>query len=267
MSSQSHRKHLLACLWLLTATGLWGLSFPLIKSILLKQQVLVPGASSLFLSALDVCVRFGVAGIVLAMLCGRTLRQITRAEVSQGGALAFFGGVGILLQMDGLAYTEASTSAFLTQFYCLILPIWASIQKRAWPSPGIFIGSILVLAGVAILADVDWRRMKIGRGEAETLLASCFFTGQILWLEKPQFAQNRTTHFSVIMLLGTAVLVLPVALFSSPGAGVAWSVYEDVSVQGYDGGPHCGLHAHCLPADERLAKARDGHGSRADLLL
>jgi drug/metabolite transporter (DMT)-like permease len=225
-----HSKHFIACLWLLTATGLWGLSFPLIKAILQKQELLVPGASSMFLSALGVTVRFAIAGIVLALISIRTLGQITRAEIRQGAGLAFFGGVGILLQMDGLAYTKASTSAFLTQFYCLLLPIWVACRKREWPSAGIFLGSILVLTGVAVLSDVEWP-FRIGRGEAETLLASAFFTGQILLLEKPEFAQNRTQNFSVVMLLGTALLIAPVAVISAPSLQTCVRAYADVSVQ------------------------------------
>jgi hypothetical protein len=39
-----------------------------------------------------------------------------------------------------------------------------------------------VLVGVAILGRFDWRTLRLGRGEWETLLCSAFFMGQILWL-------------------------------------------------------------------------------------
>ena len=59
-------KHIVACLWLLTATALWGLSFPLVKAVWFKQQMLVPEASSVFIAALGVGVRFGVGALIVA---------------------------------------------------------------------------------------------------------------------------------------------------------------------------------------------------------
>lgn len=224
------RKHLQAGIWLILATGLWGLSFAVMKTVLLKQDQLVPGAPSLFLSSLDVVVRFGVAAVIVFAFCARTLRTITRAEIWEGAGLAFFGGLGIIFQMDGLAHTSASVSAFLTQFYCLLIPIWVASTQRTLPTAAVVVSSALVLAGAAILANFNWRELKIGRGEAETLLAATFFAGQILWLEKPEFANNRTSHFTLVMFLGTAFLALPVAIFYAPDASAFVKACSDVPV-------------------------------------
>jgi len=216
--------------WLVLTTVVWGLSFPLIKTILLKQQQLVPAASSAFLASLIAVVRFGVAAVIVALFCARTLPQCTRREVWQGAGLALFGGFGIILQMDGLAHTLASTSAFLTQFTCLLIPIWVASTRRTLPRMAVLISLALVLAGGAILSKFDWRQFRMGRGEAETLLAAMFFTGQILWLEKPEFAENRTSHFTVVMFVGTALIALPVAAFSAPTASAFLEAHADVSV-------------------------------------
>jgi drug/metabolite transporter (DMT)-like permease len=74
------------------------------------------------------------------------------------------------------------------------------------------------MLGVAVLAEVDWRDFHIGRGELETILASVLFAGQILWLERPQYARNNVNHFSAIMFAVMAVLCLPVALLTTPQA-------------------------------------------------
>ena len=211
----------------MAGTGLWGLSFPIIKAILLKQEELVPGAPSVFLASLIAAVRFGVGGVIVLFFCARTLRTITRLEIWQGVGLAFFGGVGIIFQMDGLAHTSASTSAFLTQFYCLLIPIWVACTQRALPAIAVIASSVLVLAGAAILANFNFRELRIGRGEAETLLAAVFFAGQILWLEKPEFAPNRTSHFTLVMFAGTALLAVPVAIVYAPGAGAFVAAYAD----------------------------------------
>jgi drug/metabolite transporter (DMT)-like permease len=102
--------------------------------------------------------------------------------------------------------------------------------QRALPPLAVAVSSILVLAGAAILANFDFRELKIGRGEAETLLAAVFFAGQILWLEKPEFRENRTSHFTVVMFLGTALLALPVAVFYAPDAPSFFKAYDDLPV-------------------------------------
>lgn len=206
-------------MWLFLATGFWGLSFPFIKAIFSVQEQLVPGAPSLFFAALSAAVRFGVAGVIIALFAFRTLRHLTRLEMEQGLGMGVFGGLGILIQMDGLAHTSASTSAFLTQFYCLLIPLWVACRHRAFPKLVVVVSSLMVLAGVAVLSQFDVRQFKLGRGEAETLLAAVFFTGQILLLERPRYAPNRVTHFTIVMFFAITVLVLPIAMFTAPSAG------------------------------------------------
>jgi len=136
--------HSRACLWLLFGTLVWGLSFPLLKVIALAQQRLVPGASSWFLASLTVCVRFAAAALALFCWCLPTLGRLTRSEIWHGLGLGVFGGAGMFLQVDGLMYTAASTSAFLTQMTCLLIPLWVALQHRRFPS-------LMVLASVGIV--------------------------------------------------------------------------------------------------------------------
>jgi drug/metabolite transporter (DMT)-like permease len=199
---------------LLFATIFWGVSFPVMRSIALVQKQLLPEAGSWFMSAATVAVRFGVAALLLAAWSWRTLRHMTRLELWQGTGLAVFGGLGILFQMDGLAYTHASTSAFLTQSYCVLIPLFLAARARRGPPLRVVVCTLLVMAGVAVLAQFDWRDFRLGRGELETLVGSLLFTGQILWLERPCFAPNRVCHFSLVMFAGIAAIALPVCLVS-----------------------------------------------------
>jgi drug/metabolite transporter (DMT)-like permease len=209
-------KHVRACLWLLAATAVWGLSFPLIKATNLVQGNLVEGLSSVFFASTLACVRFSVAGVIIALLSWQSLRHVTKLEFQQGLGLGIFGGLGIFFQMDGLPHTSASTSAFLTQFYCLVIPIWVVWRKRVVPKFAVVLSTVMVLAGVAILAQFDWREFKMGRGEAETLLSAVFFAGQILWLERPKYAGNRVANFTVVMFAVITVLLLPLSLLTAP---------------------------------------------------
>lgn len=228
--TEAQKKHFRAVRFLTAATLLWSLSFPLIKAIGMVQGQIVPEASSWFHASLTGVVRFTVAAVILGLFSWRTLRSTTRAEISEGLGLAFFGGVGILLQMDGLNHTPASTSAFLTQAYCVIVPLAVACRDRVAPARRVLIAILLMLLGVGVLSNFNPRTFHLGRGEAETLLSAVFFAGQILWLERPAYAKNDPNRFSLIMFLGTALVCLPVLVATSPDAGAPWRCYSVPSV-------------------------------------
>ena len=208
-----------ATAWLLAATILWALSFPLAKALFLLQNRLIPGADGWFLVAVSLVFRFGLAAVATALGTARTWGTLTRKELSQGVALGLFAAGGMLLQMDGLNYTAASTSAFLTSCYCVIIPVIVAVQRRRLP-PVLVVGCCaLVLVGMGVLAGIDWRTLRLGRGEWETIACSSFFAGQIFWLERPAYAANRTGHTTAIMFATLALIALPVALGRAGGAG------------------------------------------------
>jgi drug/metabolite transporter (DMT)-like permease len=232
MSAQTYPKRLKATQMLVLATVFWGLSFPVMKAVGMAQQLLLPHASSWFTTSSSISLRFGVASLIMVIWIWPTIHRTTRLEFLQGLGLGIFGGIGILFQMDGLAYTSASTSAFLTLCYCLFLPVIVGIRDRQWPSALIVGCCLMVMAGVAILADVDWRTMRLGRGEWETLLGSLIFTAQILWLERPLFAQNKVTHFTLVMFLVTTLTSLPVLLFTAHSPSDLLIAYGSPAVLG-----------------------------------
>ncbi len=218
MSPKKSALHRRAVSRLFIATIIWGVSFPLMRSVGLLQPGLLPGGDTWFLGSASTLVRFGLAGLILAVISLRDLSRLTWLEIYQGGGLGLGGGLGILFQMDGLAYTPASTSAFLTQSYCLLLPLVVALRDRRWPSGRVWLSGLLVFAGIAILGRVRFDHFQLGRGEIETLVGSLLFTGQILWLERPIFKNNDVRRFSVVMFLGTTLVCWPVTmLHSHPG--------------------------------------------------
>ena len=216
-------KRLRAAQMLLLANACWALSFPTMKALTLFAQPLLPQSSSWFIACLTLTIRFALAAVVMLMICGRTLAQITRLEIWQGMGLGLFAGAGLIFQMDGLAYTAASTSAFLTQFYCLLIPLFVAWRERRWPSPVVVVGCLMVIAGAAVLSEINWRSMQVGRGELETLIGSTIFTGQILWLQRAKFAGNNVNHFTLVMFAVIALVCLPAAA-ATGGAPDHWSV-------------------------------------------
>jgi drug/metabolite transporter (DMT)-like permease len=197
---------------LVLANACWALSFPAMKALNYLQAPLLPGSSSWFIASMTISLRFGLAALLMLFLCAKTLRRITALEVWEGLGLGVFACAGLIFQMDGLAYTAASTSAFLTQFYCLLIPLLVAFRERRWPSGRVAASCAMVIAGVAVLSEINWREFHIGRGELETLIGSTIFTGQILWLQRPTFAANDVNHFTLVMFVVIAVLALPVML-------------------------------------------------------
>jgi drug/metabolite transporter (DMT)-like permease len=220
---------------LVLCTLFWALSFPAMKALALVQQEILPNAGSWFISSLSVFYRFLLAGGLLLVISFAEFKTITHRELEQGLWLGLFTTVGICLQMDGLAYTSASTSAFLTQLYCVLIPLWMAASRHRPPSVKIILCSALVLGGMAVLVKLNLFVLKLGRGEIETLAASVMFAAQILCLEQRRYAANRPLCFTTAMLLAASAFTLPLVVATAPGVADCFRVYASV--------PACGLMA------------------------
>lgn len=225
-----HRK---AITMLLVATFFWAASFPVVKALALEQQKLVPEAGSWFYALIGAMYRFGIAGLLLALFLNRNLRKLTLLEMEQGIWLAIFGGGGIVLQMDGLSHTAASTSAFLTQLYVAFIPVWVTVVHRRWPARKVITSVGLVLVGLAILANFNFKTFQLGRGEAETLVGSLLFGGQILTLERRRYAANDPLRFSVVMFLLMALLCVPGVWLTAPDASACVRAFASPAAVGF----------------------------------
>lgn len=211
--------HARAVVGLLLANLMWGLSFPLVKALAHAHQQALPGSGTWFVTAGAVGPRFLLAALVLAAMMGRSLLTVTRSELMQGTSLGIAAAGGMILQGDGLQFTTASVSAFLTQFYAILIPVWVAFRSGRAPARRVWISCALVLAGAAVLARFDPRSMRLGRGEAETLLCSLFFMAQILILAQPRFAANRVMPITLVMFAVESVVFVALAFVTAPRFG------------------------------------------------
>jgi drug/metabolite transporter (DMT)-like permease len=206
---------------LVGATALWGLSFPVLRGLELEQAAHSSGVPAPALAAADTAARFLCAALILLPLFGRELRGMSRREWSQASGLAFFGGIGMFLQLLGLLWTDASVAAFITQLYTLIVPLVAALRT--------VIACLLVLVGAALLSPGLLIHFKLAVGEAVIALSSIFFAGQIMWVERPRYVANRPGPVTLLMfalmglffagaypLLGGTMATAP-KLFAQPG--------------------------------------------------
>jgi len=216
MANVTARQHTRALLMLILATSFWGLSFPLIKAAGLTQQRIVPESTSLFITAWALAPRFILGAIFFLFTQWKAVVSLTSAEWKQSLSLGIFATAGMLFQTDGLMRTAASTSAFLTQLYAILIPIYLGVRARKLPPWTVWVSSILVLVGVSILGNFDWHALRFGRGEAETLIASCFFMGQILSLEVGAWRNNRVMAVTAMMFFIQATVFLVLTLCVAP---------------------------------------------------
>ena len=147
-------------------------------------------------------------------------------EVSQAVGLGAFTAIGMLLQMDGLSYTSASVSAFITQGYCFFIPVFFALRDRRLPRWPAALGCTLVLIGVGKLSGVDLQNMALGRGEYETLAAALFFTAQILWVERPQYASNHMGRVCALAFTITGACLIPIVAVTAPSASALTIAYS-----------------------------------------
>jgi drug/metabolite transporter (DMT)-like permease len=202
-----------AILMLLLANLYWGLSFPLIKTVTALNRALLPGAGTWYLSAAALAPRFLLAAVLMLVFRRRSGAFATPKEIKQGLGIGVFATAGTLFQTDGMQFTDASTSAFLTQFSAILIPACLALRHRRSPGAIVWLGCVLVLVGVGILGHFDWRTLRFGRGEWETLLSSIFFMGQILYVGKREFSGNRPGPVTRVLfsVQGAAFLVLAAA--------------------------------------------------------
>ena len=226
-------EHRQAIIMLLLANLFWGLSFPLIKTIQHTHQQLLPASDNWFVTAMTLAPRFLLGLIVLLILCRKQLAGFTAGEWRQGLILGLSSALGMLFQIDGMQYTSASVSAFLTQFYAILIPVYLAVRIWRLPPLVIWLSCGLVLAGVAILGRFDFRAMHLGRGELETLLCSVFFMWQILTLEDKRYSTNRVMPVTIVMFALNGLAFAVMALFTAPQAADILVPWTSVSWVGF----------------------------------
>jgi drug/metabolite transporter (DMT)-like permease len=219
---------------LLLTTAAWGFSFPGTKSLIAALDAAAPGAgeSSWYLAALAMGARFALGALLLLAAQPRALGRTTASEWRQGLGLGLVGGIGLLIQADGLAHTAASTSAFLTQFTAVLVPIGVALRDRRWPTAWTALCVAIVMAGCAILARLDLSVLHFGRGELETLASAVFFAAQMIWLERPAFRGNHAGRATLVMFATIAALLAPFVLVLGRAPGDAAIVVSSWPVLG-----------------------------------
>jgi drug/metabolite transporter (DMT)-like permease len=176
------------------------------KALSVEQNLLSPATGSIAASLASLTARFGLAAFAMAVLSRVAPWRMRRAEWGHGAALAAVTSVSMALQIDALAYTSASTAGFLVALYSILVPLLAWLARLRPMTPVLAFSCMLIVAGTAVLAGLDPRGLRLGRGEWETLGAAFLFAVQILWVDrvpKDRAAPSKVT-LALLLLVAAA---------------------------------------------------------------
>ena len=153
-------------------TVLWGATFVLIKAALRDISAV------LFLS-----IRFGLAAIVLGLffrkqLLGKREPGTPRWGGVLTGILLF---AGFFFQTQGLRFTTAPKSAFLTGLTTVLVPLVAALVYKVRPRLFEVAGVLVATLGMALMT-LQWPIGPMGLGDVLTILGAAAFAGHIVTL-------------------------------------------------------------------------------------
>jgi O-acetylserine/cysteine efflux transporter len=181
---------------LAVAGSLWGLTVPMSK---FAMEWLGPAWLTVG--------RFGIAVAVLAVVARRHLRAAATPMVLASGAAGY--GAVMLLQNAGIERTSVSHAALIVGAVPVIVAVMAATVGRGAARPGTWAGSIVALAGVALVAGGG----GAGTSLSGDLLVLLSVTGAAaLIVAQPTLLHGRdAAAVTAVQLGGGALLALPIA--------------------------------------------------------
>ncbi len=192
------------------ACALWGGTFVAIRDA-------VTGIPPVML----VASRFLVAGAAFALVLALRRRAPARTDLAGGAISGLLLAGGFTLQAEGLRWTSAGSSAFLTCAGSLLTAFWAWWLLRQRPGARLVAGIAVALAGSALLSLHEG--LQLGRGEALTLAGAALFALQIVAVAR--FA--RIADPVALVCVHSFVVAAVLAPFAGPPEGLLGGLRGD----------------------------------------
>ena len=180
-------------------TIVWGATFTLVKSAL-------GGVSAILFLAL----RFALAAVVLAILLRKPISQrVSWRDAAPGFLVGLFLFLGYLFQTQGLRYTSAPKSAFLTGLTSVLAPLFASSVYGIKPRIIEVFGLLTAMTGLGLMT-LPGASGSMNRGDILTLFGAVAFAAHIVTLG--HFSGRIRFELLSVLQVGTAA-VLSFVLF------------------------------------------------------
>lgn len=217
MAQPESKSSFSAVFGLLVVTAVWGLSFTLFRAMGLMAQTNLSASAEVMelFSTINVGFRFLVAGLFLSPILLYKKIVPNKNEILHGFVLAVFGGLGVYFQMHGLHSISASSSAFITQVYCVFIPWFAYFRNKTPINFRVVVSTALVLLALKFVTGFEWTQIHFKPGEWLTLLAAFLFTFQILSFDEKRFKGNRVLPLTFVMCIGSALCTFTLGFITS----------------------------------------------------
>jgi drug/metabolite transporter (DMT)-like permease len=176
--------------------------------------------------ALFLFLRFGLGALVALILFGKHIVKTPRKERREGLLLGLMMGMGYLLQVYSLNFTDVARAAFLTSMCLLGIPIMNYLIFKQMIRINSLVGVIMAIVGLYVFLDPSFQGVK--SGDVMGLIAIPFWAVYMIYLTV--YTVGRTGFaFTSQSLFWQLVGVLPPAL-------VAALVFETGLVESVSGG-------------------------------
>ncbi len=154
---------------LVGCAAFWGLAFPVMKFV---------GESVDSVSFL--AIRFLIATAVLAIALGPKLKRITKKMILPSVGVGLILALHSYLQVEGLKYTSAANSGFITSTNVIFVPIFMFIFFRKKPAKHILLGLLAIIVGFVFISGMvtvfpfTFNLTTLNFGDFLTLLCAIF---------------------------------------------------------------------------------------------
>ncbi|PID47792.1 MAG: EamA family transporter [Proteobacteria bacterium] len=188
---KSRLKQYGADLSLVAVAMAWGLTFLPVQKTIDESPVF------LFLFY-----RFILSTLIIGVFSFKHFKSIDKNSLLGGLILGTFLFLGFGFQTFGLKYTYSSTVAFITGLNVVIVPLFAYLIFRQFPSRYSNLGAIIASVGLYFLSSSE---LGFGLGELLSLVCAIMFAAQIAFTD---FYAKRSNVFLLVFFQLLAVSVL-----------------------------------------------------------
>lgn len=120
------------------------------------------------------CIRFLLAGVILVVVGGSRLRELSPAQWRRAVALGLLFGVGMMIWILGLQHSrQVGEAAFIASMNIVLVPLYARFLFRDRLLPSTWLAIPVAVGGLALLS-LD-RGVQLETGQLLILTSACVF--------------------------------------------------------------------------------------------
>ena len=163
------RSSFVAELGLVGIAAVWGLTFVMVQDAI----ALIPAMTFL-------AYRFLIAAAVVALICHKRLRALSRDGWRAGAVMGVFLTTGYIAQTLGLERTSASNAGFITGLFVVLTPIFGALFLKHPVGRQAWIAALVSAVGLFMLSNSGGVGEGRFAGDALVFLCACSFAFHIL---------------------------------------------------------------------------------------